>query len=361
MVLMLQQKSDQGGYKNLNQIRIVNWLLTRRCNLSCDYCAIVKNYKMMPMEYPLMKHYHENEMPTEVIITALGRMKRHNPDMFHIFYGGEPMLRKDLHDIVNYCNKHDIHYTIISNNTDEVQPLITNLLSKVEYIAGFTSSVDPHDASADLSKDRYKKSSLGLERLKEFQRSGRFKDIVAEITVMKENIHLLYDLVKELSENKIYSDITFIDIGKNYYYDFSNIRTVQPLLYPTYEVAETLIKIQNDPTLLVHMKDILFSQMFNSLPSEFDCGIEKGLHNITVDADGTMRLCLRIRGVTTPLIRVSEIFDSKYEITKKLNDAIFIDKERMCQKCNHSCLMMSKYINETKSGVNDLVHFNKRI
>ena len=89
----------------MNKIQIVNWLLTRRCNLHCDYCRIVKNYKNQPEIYPPMKHYIENEMSTETVIEGLRRLKLHNPECFMILYGGEPLLRPDLHEIINYCNE----------------------------------------------------------------------------------------------------------------------------------------------------------------------------------------------------------------------------------------------------------------
>ena len=126
-----------------DKIGIVNWLLTRRCNLSCSYCAIVKNYKGMPKEYPPMKHYLKSEMSTKFVLDALEKIQKHNPDCFHVMYGGEPMLRKDLPEIIKYCNENGIYYTIITNNTPEVQPLIENLFLQAGDIAGITSSVDP--------------------------------------------------------------------------------------------------------------------------------------------------------------------------------------------------------------------------
>jgi len=105
-------------------IRIANWLLTRKCNLKCGYCAIVRDYENMPCMYPNVSYYIKNEMSTNVVLSVLDRLKQHNPNMFHIFYGGEPLLRRDLPTIINYCNDNDIEYTIISNNTKEIQPQI---------------------------------------------------------------------------------------------------------------------------------------------------------------------------------------------------------------------------------------------
>ena len=346
----------------MSQVRIVNWLLTRRCNLKCEYCAIVKNYKGKPSSYPDMRHYIKHEMPTNVVINALKGFKIHNPNVFHIFYGGEPLLRPDLADIINYCNENEIYYTVISNNTSGIQDRIRMLFDKVEYIEGFTSSVDPIFNEIGAKEDRVKKSIEGLRRLKEIQAAGKVKDVVAEITVMKHNQDLLYRLIRELSNEEIYSDITFVDIAKTKYYDFSNVLDETFLVRPTFELAEELIDIITDNRLLVHMKDILIPKMFDTLPSNFDCEIEKGLHNLTIDADGSIRLCLRIRGIASPSYNVTELFDPTYPelISADVYSAIKGDKKHYCSLCNHSCLMMSQYFDTTNEEVDTLIHSDKR-
>jgi len=347
----------------MSLIRIVNWILTRKCNLDCDYCAIVKDYKNMPRQYPQMKHYIQEEMSTEVVINALKAFKQQNPNMFHIFYGGEPLLRQDLPDIINFCNENEIYYTIISNNTPEIQSLMARLFNETDYVEGFTSSVDPifnHPGYA--GEDRIRKSVEGMKRLKEIQARGDVKDVVAEITVMNENQNFLYDLVSELSEDEIYSDITFVDIAKNPYYDFSNVTDPGQLVKPSFELAEMLSRMKLDNDLFIHMKDELIPEMFNTLPSNFDCDLDLGVHNVTVDADGTMRLCLRIRGTLTPHIHVSELFEKENPeaVTRDFFELMCMDKRRYCKLCNHSCLMMSKHIDREGYGEDDLVHADKR-
>ena len=172
----------------------------------------------------------------------------------------------------------------------------------------------------------------------------------------------LHELVTELSEHEIYSDITFVDIAKNPYYDFSNVTDPGQLVKPSWELAQTLFAIEQDVDLYVHMKDVLLPQMFNTLPSNFDCDLDLGVHNVTVDADGTMRLCLRIRGTLTPHIHVSELFEENNPgaVTRDFFELMCQDKRRHCKLCNHSCLMMSKHIDRSGDGEGDLVHLDKR-
>jgi len=341
-----------------DKIQIVSWLLTRRCNLKCSYCALVKNYKQKPEKYPDMKYYHQNEMTTEYVIAVLKKIKEHNPNCFHILYGGEPLLRKDLPEIVNFCNEEDIPYTIITNNSEEVQPMLDDLIMKTEKIMGLTSSVDPLVVGGDPSDDRYKKSVEGFHRLlyvKEF-----IDDVVAEITVDGPNILHLYDLVKMLSNNGVNSDITFLDIAKTPYYDFSNVTDESILVHRTPEVENEIQKIIDDDTLDVHMKKTLLPALLKVLPAEIDCGIENNVHNMTIDADGSVRLCLRLRGLMSPTLSAYNAFIHNGKINPYLKDALSSDKKAFCRGCMWTCMEMSKLLSKGKDTTDELLHSDRR-
>lgn len=336
----------------MNKIHIVNWLLTRRCNLSCDYCRIVRNYKNKPVEYPNIRHYVEHEMDTETVINGLKKLKLHNPDCFMIFYGGEPTLREDLYQIVNYCNDNNIHYTIISNNIDEERT--NKLLSKVSYIEGYTASIDPIIYMNGENSDIVRKSLQGLEKLTELK--DKIKDVVAEITVTNDNLPYLYTLVKELTNRGINSDITFIDISKSNYYDFSNVEDKNILVNQTIEVKEILDQIVSEK-LNVHMSDTLLPMIYKYLPSEYNCNLEKDFHNLCIDGDGSCRLCLRIRGVFLPYhFNIHNIINNDGILNENINRYVYIDKYSFCKGCNHTCYYMSELISKNLDISNNLIH-----
>lgn len=341
----------------MSKIRIVNWLLTRRCNLNCSYCAITKNYKGKPNEYPNIKYYHRNEMSTEYIINGLEKIKEHNPDCFHIFYGGEPFLRSDLSDIINYCNEENIYYTIITNNSDEIQPMIEDLLLKTDYVSGLTSSVDPVIFDKASTNDIVKKSILGMQRL--FRYKHIIKDRVAEITISKSNIQYVYPLVKELSDNEISSSITFIDIAKSPYYDFSNVTDKSDLVESNAQLEDQFERIFNEK-LDIHMGRPLFKEILKILPSDLFCDINENLHNLTIDADGSVRLCLRIRGVETPQVKLDEIFTNSGSISPFLRSRIIRDYRSYCRGCNWTCVIMSKLIDNKDIDNSKLLHSERR-
>lgn len=341
----------------IDKIQIVSWILTRRCNLSCSYCAIVKDYEGKPLEYPNMNTYRE--MSTFYITETLSRIKLHNPNAFHLFYGGEPMLRKDLHHIINFCNEEKINYTIITNNSDEIQPLIEKLLSNVEYIQGITSSIDPMilDVNSEKETDRYKKCIAGLERLKKY--TGVIKDIVAEITVDNQSIDYLYDLVKMLTEMGISSDITTVDIAKNSFYDFSNV-TDESMLVPKSEKVMEIFQRIIDDKLDAHMAETLLPKIWEILPANLDCGIEKNLHNMTIDADGSLRLCLRIRGTITPNLKAHDSIMANGKLHPMYKSLIWEDKTHYCRGCNWTCMLMSQMISNEEDNVDNLIHNDRR-
>lgn len=342
-----------------DKIAIVSWILTRKCNLKCSYCAIVKNYEGKPPEYPDMKHYYQKEMSTKYVIETLKKIKLHNPDAFMLFYGGEPILRHDLADIINFCNDEDIHYTIITNNSDEIQDSITNLLVECETIQGLTSSVDPmiFDKNSDKTGDRYKKCIAGLERLKKYK--GIINDIVAEITVDNQSINYLYDLVKMLTDMGISSDITTVDIKKNKFYDFSNVTDEKVLVPKSVEVMAIFQRII-DEKLDAHMADTLLPKIWDILPAELDCGLEKNVHNMTIDADGSARLCLRIRGIQTPNMKAYDCFLDNGELHPHYKRSISDDKHHLCQGCNWTCQIMSQMLSKGEDEVDNLIHSDRR-
>lgn len=317
-------------------IKCISWLLTRRCNLSCSYCKITKNYNNSP--YPPINYFLKNEMTTDYIINLLERFKKHNKDIFHIFMGGEPLMREDISDIVNYCNENNIFYTIISNNTDKIQDKVKNLFSNTEYIKGFTTSVDPIIYEKNNSSDRFCKSSQGLKNLMKYKNG--ISDCVAEITVDNENIDYLIPLIENLTSKNICSDITFTDISKNKFYDFSNVLDHSLLVQKSDKLLEIFDYIIKNK-LNVHMADKLLPRIFNILPSELNCNIQNNIHNITIDADGSIRLCLRIRGVETPKNNLFSYLDSNGKLNEMLIENIRLDKERHCKNCNWTCQIMS--------------------
>lgn len=337
-------------------VQIANILLTRRCNLSCSYCNLIRDYDRMPDEYKKIQYFKENELTGEQWIEIFDRLVKNNPNIFFVIYGGEPFVYEDLWKIIKHCNEKGINYTIISNNTNAVQKKIYEVCEKCGPFKGFSSSVDPiavcdENIQTDFSKSEKgnssiaKKSNSGLSRLIEMKQKGMIIDAVAEITVMKSTIPYLYDTVKKLSENGIYSSITTLDDAKNKYYDFTRVDDMKELVPKDNAIKEQFDKIKADKTLLIHMPELL-DEIYKMLPSNGFCHLDKNVHNVTIDADGSFRLCLRIRGVDCPTLKWDQIIDSNGIIQPQFKDVISRDIRRYCQGCGWTCTIMSLMFSE---------------
>jgi len=321
-------------------INIANFLITRRCNLTCDYCRLSGelDYVIKPKEYPNSKYYYENEKDCEWWIDIARKLKKQNPNVFIIIYGGEPVLYKRLTILLNGLNNLKVGYTVISNSKD--RKTILDIFDDM-VIKGWTGSVDPGFWLDNAIKDKseLEKSKMSFELLKELKKKYPNTDYVAEITCDNNNIEYLESTIKRLSDEGIYSDVTLLDIAKNNYYDFSNITNEINLV--TYDKAKREFdKILNRVSLLVHMKHTLLTEMLKIIPANLDCKLgSNNIHNITIDSDGELRLCLRIRGRFVPTIISEEYFTEMH--LAALGHAIDADKSSLCKGCNWTCALMS--------------------
>lgn len=329
-------------------IWIANILLTRRCNLYCDYCNIVKDYDHLPVKYNKVEFFHNRELTGEQWMDIISRLTANNPDVFLILYGGEPTMYKDLYKVVKYCNDYGVAYTIISNNTKFARRKIYEIYEELGTYRGFTSSVDPLALMDDADipeqmSDMVKKSRLGLENLVTMKRDGIAEDVVAEITIMRQSLFYLYPLVKQLSDNGVFSSITAVDDQKTKWYDFSNVTDSKYMLEPSDEVREIFNSIQvgaESGELKVHIPWLL-DDLFNILPSKMKCTLNQDVHNVTIEPDGTFRLCLRIRGTEALKLPYYEAISTDGTMSSNLAARITNDYDLYCRGCNWTCPIMS--------------------
>lgn len=327
----------------MNKIHIANILLTRRCNLSCSYCNIIRNYKGKPATYPNMAYYKQAELDGEEWIDIIQRLVANNPNVFLVIYGGEPTLYKDFVEVIDYCNKNDVYYTVITNNTPEAQDIIYSTYEQIGRFKGLTSSVDPVCFCEDRMDDIAIKSRAGLHSLTKMKNEGVADDVVAEITITNEAIPHLFRCVEELSSRGIYSSITTIDDQKTKFYDFSNVGTDE-LLKPSVDlerIFKDLYHGARDGVLLIHIPKIL-RDIYNALPSNNFCNLNEDIHNVTIEPDGGFRLCLRVRGIHAVEEDYACCISEDGDLDLYFIDSIRMDYEDYCKGCNWSCVMMTQ-------------------
>lgn len=334
-------------------IQICNWLLTRRCNLRCDYCRLVRDYAGKPEEYPDMSYFYKNEISPDEVISLLQRLSKHNKNMFHIFYGGEPTLYNGLIEVIDFCNKNNIYYTIITNSTEVARRKIIELVSKVGTLRGLTASVDPVLIKEFEDDDIHKKSHEGFRHLIDYK--DIVEDLVAEITCTSKNFEYLLPLVCKLSLNGIWSSITMIELTVSKYYDFSNC--TDKSLRVTKTMAYDTLMLLKSGSYKIHMKEKLLPVLYKYLPQLYDCKIGKiPFHNLTIDADGSPRLCLRIRGIKAPSKKMTDYISKEGNFSESFLSNMVEDYQKLCRRCIWTCPMMSEIVLKDDRWLTKLYH-----
>jgi len=110
MAIKLANKRETKGFlKNIeerarrkrNPFRIV-FELTYRCNFQCLYCYLSESHKK------------ERELNTRQIFSILDQLK--DMKVYSIgFTGGEPLVRKDIFDILDYTNRCGFRFALLTN------------------------------------------------------------------------------------------------------------------------------------------------------------------------------------------------------------------------------------------------------
>jgi len=339
----------------------VNWLLTRKCNLHCSYCSIVKKSDVYP-DSPF-----QQDVDIEKAKVFIRNLKKHNPDSFHMFLGGEPTMYPHLEELINFCNQEKVLYTIITNMTYKSYSILANLLDKVQYLNGLTFTIDPvlWDDNFDKSDDRYKKSLSAYERFMTFRENEKIKEFVCLVGVDANNIKYLHKICEDLSSKGVWIDLITLETKLNDYYDFASPMDYNLLPGLNKEdikiLQEVYFKAQKgDYLVLAH--EMIRRRMIPSLPQHYNCKIENSFDTITIDSDNKFRLCLRIRGTKTPEIDITDILDNNGHLTIKFRDLLSYlkeDKKNYCYGCMWTCPMFGELINDGVINPDDVNHENK--
>jgi len=100
---------------------IAIWNFTNRCNLSCLHC-----YSKSTLD-------EVDTLTTQQIKKTILQMKD-NGVKFIIFSGGEPLTRKDLFEIADFCKQHSIVTYLSSNGLYFTKSNIKTIIEKFNYI-----------------------------------------------------------------------------------------------------------------------------------------------------------------------------------------------------------------------------------
>jgi len=302
-------------------VAITNILLTRRCNLNCPQCKITRNYPNSPYRLP------RKELDWKEWFEFITSLKQ---TQFHTIYGGEPLLYDGIEDLICSLNSKGIPYTIISNG------LLLDQLKVVPY--GLSLSCDGTWNNMDVSNKR--RSEMAFELLPLWKQKG-VKDAVAVFTTNALNYKVVKDVVRHFSHHRVVTEVTLLDQPKSEYYDFADTWDNGNLIkIPEDEfnlLMDELSEMKRNGFLIHNNLEFFELAKMYGRTDNYIC--KEPWRVLTVDCDGSLRLCYRIKGLETPKYTIWDLMNGKDEEIKR---AMMTDHKNLCRGCNWNCIMMAE-------------------
>lgn len=304
---------------------VVTWLPTRRCNLNCEYCRIKDN--------------DFNELMEEDIFRIITMLKKHFADSFLVILGGDVTVwgKKRLKRFVKRLG--NLRYAIVTNGVLLNEQYLREL--KKCGLKNISLSADPMGC-----RDRSRKTQVALE-LVEIARKLELKDRHVTITLDSQNFKGAPALVKRLTKVECWSEITpYIAYpSPDYDFGFYNAKFVFHMrdFYELKRTMKQLVQMKHDGFLIHNTSDYLKAFADNVCREEYKYRCT-GMTNLVIDADGTLRPCLHIRGEQLRKFSVLEWVLSKKVPFKKLHTVWKADVAQQCHGCFWNCQVESEWV-----------------
>ncbi len=162
--------------------------LTMRCNENCLHCGSHCN------------EVQSEELDVLTYMEFLDKIKRDfgTEELMLCITGGEPLLRKEIFDIMTYAHKLGFRWGMTSNGI-----LINDMVAKHLYDAGMSTisiSIDGLKDTHDWFRRTPKAYVKAMKGVKALVNHGGFKNVQITTVVHKKNINELEELFRVVSE-----------------------------------------------------------------------------------------------------------------------------------------------------------------
>ncbi len=322
-----------------NSILKAEVLISRRCNLFCQYCKITKTIPI------------EQELTTKQWSEAFNIIYKNLGASFIAIYGGEPLClgKKKLCEIVNMLSKYrpEKSFTIISNCIGLTDGYIKELIDN--GLDSWTASVDTLNPSEEIDGFTASKSRVGLTTLLKMKKMG-LRDVCGIITATRKNIKHIPDTVKYLSDNGAWAGIDCLHFRKcEGQSGLPEKESMKELIFRREDisqisiVSDKLIEMKRKGALIFPTYEVLegWKDVNNFIDLNWKCGT-KFPYCITVDSDGKLMECDSFQGSR---IKKYSIFDLPKKWSEFSNDYME-DVSMECLGCYWSTHFCAKDIIE---------------
>jgi len=309
---------------------LVLWDITYRCNLKCKHCLVSSNEQ----------NYDELSLiEVKKIIDQLAEMK-----VFNIYFlGGEPLVRKDFLEILEYATHKKIGVSFSTNGVLVDDQLIAKL-AEIK-IFGVQVSLDglkeTHNKIRGL-KSVYQNAKQAIKKLIE---SGI--NVSVSMTVSKINLHEIKPLIKEMISLGVaaFKAIPFLPVGRGKESIALMLSHVEMKEY-----AKSLVKYKEEFKDKIQISaeqtynwlvDGTIPESFSTKDQAVNFSCSAGSQSIVISPTGLVFPCHFLHGFIAGDLRketLREIWFNSEELGKFRN----INRNRLKGKCK-DCNFIPKY------------------
>lgn len=314
-----QQVEIQRKIAEQQKINTVYLMVTRRCNLSCDFCAMnADQYVDTDAEMGL-------EQITQKVIPFL---KKNNPRKL-IITGGEPLMKKDILKIVGMIRKELDSFMILQSNGTHITE---------EFLEGIQGNIDEIDFSTK-------------HMLKSEEKVNQLKDHIA--LFQSRNIKVVLSFVYEKgSESELYK---VIDIAADYNTELL-VTIVSPVGRARNQEQRILTEtdqIEMNTMVAKHIlaKGYLDKAIFNSLLRRIQVINSCGAYGkvMAIFPEGNVYMCQCLEEEQFKLGDVLSEDSESIEKTHRflldqeyVKESLCVDSNEMCKRCDYRYLCGGK-------------------
>lgn len=275
--------------------------LTNRCNNKCMYCEIPSKYK------------NKREMTTKEIFNLIDKVEKYC--CYIVLSGGEPLLREDIGEIIDYIQSKDGIYCVLVSNGK----LVPEKIDQIKRVDELVISLDgPKKINDKLrGKGSY---DVAIKTIKTANQA-RIK-VVTNTVLTKENINdlgYILNLSTELGFKCMFQPMTISTAPKNI---SKNLIVNQYIKQINQLINNKQVKL-SDRTL----------KNFKNYPNNSCQGLKSKRISYFVDADGLFYSCFNSLGKTK---------GTKIENIKDLNKVNFM-QDNNCW-CNDKIEIKNRYM-----------------
>lgn len=132
---------DDKGSQLFSRPYVISWNLTYRCNLACEHCYLDAGGRPKVQTENFMDR---SEMDTGECHRIIDQIVAFAPECVTILTGGEPLLRRDILDIIRYGHSKKL-WMVVGTNGVKISPKLARILAD-EGVRGVALSLDALDA-----------------------------------------------------------------------------------------------------------------------------------------------------------------------------------------------------------------------